>query len=100
MAERAVGELKKSSGLTERVGRRPPKSSSTSFGDGIVLLDFRTVRHIQADGHSLRNLQKNVSRVWGRLRVVQALARHSSLQTTQRGIEMDSKAQRKLVELM
>lgn len=48
----------------------------------------------------ITKLAKNVSRVGGSIRDVQILARHSSLQTTQRYIEMDAKAQRKLVDLI
>ena len=39
-------------------------------------------------------------RVGGSIRDVQALARHASMATTQLYIEMDSKAQRKLVDLI
>ena len=48
----------------------------------------------------ITKLAKNVSRVGGSIRDVQALARHASMATTQLYIEMDSKAQRKLVDLI
>lgn len=43
---------------------------------------------------------KKVSSVGGSLRDVQSLAGHSSLQTTQRYIEVDTEAQRKLIALL
>jgi integrase/recombinase XerD len=43
---------------------------------------------------------KKVSSVGGSLRDVQALAGHSSLQTTQRYIEVDTEAQRNLINLL
>lgn len=48
----------------------------------------------------ITNAARKVSLVGGSLRDVQHLAGHGSLQTTQRYIEMDEDAQRKLVDLI
>ena len=47
----------------------------------------------------ITNVARKISTVGGSLRDVQALAGHSSLQTTQRYIEGDSKARKRVVEL-
>jgi integrase/recombinase XerD len=46
-----------------------------------------------------RALARNISRVGGSLRDVQSLARHSSLQMTQRYIEVSEGAMKKVVGL-
>lgn len=48
----------------------------------------------------ITNAARKISLVGGSLRDVQALARHSSLSTTQRYIEFDVDAQRRVVELI
>ena len=48
----------------------------------------------------ITNAARKISLVGGSLRDVQALARHSSLSTTQRYIECDVDAQRRVVELI
>jgi len=48
----------------------------------------------------ITNAARKISLVGGSLRDVQALARHSSLSTTQRYIECDADAQRRVVELI
>lgn len=48
----------------------------------------------------ITNAARKISLVSGSLRDVQALARHSSLSTTQRYIEFDVEAKRKVVELI
>jgi integrase/recombinase XerD len=47
----------------------------------------------------ITNAARKISTVGGSLRDVQALAGHSSLQTTQRYIEGDSEARKRVVEL-
>lgn len=48
----------------------------------------------------ITNAAKKISSVGGSIRDVQALARHSSLQMTQRYIECDVEAQKKVVQLI
>ncbi len=48
----------------------------------------------------ITNAAKKISTVGGSIRDVQALARHSSLQMTQRYIECDVEAQKKVVQLI
>jgi integrase len=48
----------------------------------------------------ITNAARKISGVGGSMRDVQALARHSSLAMTQRYIEIDSEAQRKVVDLV
>ena len=48
----------------------------------------------------ITNAAKKISTVGGSLRDVQALAGHSSLSVTQRYIEAEGEAQRKIVDLM
>lgn len=48
----------------------------------------------------ITNAAKKISSVGGSIRDVQALARHSSLQMTQRYIEADVEAQKKVVQLI
>ena len=91
------------------------KSQSDEVGTGylhaggrIVNLMCEWYRKLGFEGcssHSGRrtfitNAARRISSVGGSLRDVQALARHASLSMTQRYIEMDSEAQRKVVELL
>ncbi len=48
----------------------------------------------------ITNASRKISTVGGSLRDVQLLARHSSLQTTQRYIEADIEAQKKVVQIV
>lgn len=48
----------------------------------------------------LSNAARKISLVGGSIRDVQALARHKNLQTTQRYVEQNSEAQRRVVELL
>lgn len=66
---------------------------------------YRALGFIGCSSHSGRrtfitNAAKKISTVGGSLRDVQFLAGHSSLQTTQRYIEGDSDARRRVVELL
>ena len=60
---------------------------------------------IGASSHSGRrtfitNVARKISSVGGSMRDVQSLAGHSNLQTTQRYIEVDTKSQRKVIDLI
>lgn len=64
---------------------------------------YRQLGFIGCSSHSGRrtfitNAARNISRFGGSMRDVQALARHQSLAMTQRYIEIDSKAMRKVVD--
>ena len=66
---------------------------------------YRQLGFDQASSHSGRrtfitNAARKISTVGGSLRDVQGLAGHSSLQTTQRYIEADAEARRKVVDLI
>lgn len=66
---------------------------------------YRTLGLIGCSSHSGRRTfitetAKKISMVGGSLRDVQMMAGHSSLQTTQRYIDADSDAQRKVVDLI
>lgn len=66
---------------------------------------YRTLGLIGCSSHSGRRTfitetAKKISMVGGSLRDVQMMAGHSSLQTTQRYIDADSDAQRKVVDLL
>lgn len=66
---------------------------------------YRDLGFVGCSSHSGRrtfitNSARKVAMVGGSLRDVQALAGHSSLQTTQSYIETDSDAQKKLVEIV
>ena len=66
---------------------------------------YRDMQFKDCSSHSGRrtfitNLARKASNAGGSLRDVQALARHSSLTTTQRYIDQDSEAQRKMVDMI
>lgn len=66
---------------------------------------YRDLGLIGCSSHSGRrtfitNAARRISTVGGSLRDVQALAGHSSLQTTQRYIDYDNMAQRRIVEII
>jgi integrase len=66
---------------------------------------YRSLGFVGASSHSGRrtfitNAARRISTVGGSLRDVQLLAGHSALGTTQRYIEADGMAQRRVVELM
>ena len=83
------------------------RSKATSPGVIVNLMCewYRKLGFEGCSSHSGRrtfitNAARRISSVGGSLRDVQALARHASLSMTQRYIEMDSEAQRKVVELL
>lgn len=66
---------------------------------------YRELGYSGCSSHSGRrtmitNAAKKISLVGGSLRDVQLLAGHSSLQTTQRYIDYDTEAQRKVIEML
>jgi integrase len=66
---------------------------------------YRALDYLGCSSHSGRrtfitNAARKISTVGGSLRDVQVLAGHSALSTTQRYIEADAAAQRKIVELI
>lgn len=82
--------------------------SKTTSPQGIVNLFagwYRAVGLLGCSSHSGRrtfitNAARKISTVGGSIRDVQILAGHSSLQTTQRYIESDSEAKRRVVDLL
>lgn len=86
---------------------RTQRSKSAS-AQGIVNLFagwYRSVGLLGCSSHSGRrtfitNAARKISNVGGSIRDVQILAGHSSLQTTQRYIESDSEARRRIVDLV
>ena len=85
---------------TERSTSTSSQTIVTLFKDWYDVLGF-----IGCSSHSGRrtfitNVSKKISLVGGSMRDVQYLAGHSSLQTTQRYIEGDSKSRSKVVDLI
>lgn len=82
--------------------------SKSASAQGIVNLFaawYRAVGLLGCSSHSGRrtfitNAARKISTVGGSIRDVQLLAGHSSLQTTQRYIESDSEAKRRVVDLV
>ncbi len=86
---------------------RTERSSSTTSQSIVNMFQkwYRTLGLIGCSSHSGRRTfitetSKRISLVGGSLRDIQMLVGHSSLQTTQRYIESDSKSQRKVVDLL
>jgi integrase/recombinase XerD len=85
---------------TERSGRTSPHVIVLMFGRWYRMLGF-----VGCSSHSGRrmfitNAARKISTVGGSLRDVQVLAGHAALSTTQRYIDPDAEAQRKVVELI
>ncbi len=86
---------------------RTERSNRTSAQAVVNLFQrwYRDLGLIGCSSHSGRrtfitNVAKRISTVGGSLRDVQALAGHSSLQTTQRYIEGDNEARKRVVDLV
>jgi len=107
--KRALGELQAS----KKRGRLSPfvvtteRSVMTSPHAIVVTFAkwFRALGYVGCSSHSGRrgfitNAARKISLVGGSLRDIQMLAGHSALSTTQRYIEADVMAQRKIVELV
>jgi integrase/recombinase XerD len=85
---------------TERSDRTSPQSIVNLFQRW-----YRDLGQIGCSSHSGRrtfitNAARKIGSVGGSIRDVQALAGHSSLQTTQRYIEGDTESKRKIVEII
>jgi integrase len=85
---------------TERSNRTSAQAIVNSFSRW-----YRQVGLVGCSSHSGRrtfitNAARKISTVGGSLRDVQSLAGHSSLQTTQRYIEGDDQARRRIVDLV
>jgi len=85
---------------TERAERTSAAAIANKFAEW-----YRSLGFAGASSHSGRrtfitNAARRISTVGGSLRDIQMLAGHSALSTTQRYIEMDAAAQRKIVELV
>ena len=85
---------------TERADRTSPQAVVNKFH-----VWYQDLGLIGCSSHSGRrtfitNSARKISTVGGSLRAIQFLAGHSSLQTTQRYIEGDSEARRKIVDLI
>lgn len=81
------------------------KSASAQVIVNLFAVWYRTVSLLGCSSHSGRrtfitNAARKISMVGGSIRDVQILAGHSSLQTTQRYIESDSDARRRVVDLV
>ena len=70
------------------------------FKDWYARLGFKGASSHSGRRTAITNLARNVSRVGGSLRAVQVLAGHASIVVTQRYVDTDPDAQRKLVELI
>lgn len=86
---------------------RSQRSSSTNpqFIVNLFFDWYRQLGFMGCSSHSGRrtfitNAARNIGRFGGSIRDVQALARHKSLAMTQRYIEIDSKAMRKVVDVI
>ena len=85
---------------SERSKSTTPGIIINMFRDWYLALGFEGCSSHSGRRTFITNAARKISTVGGSLRDVQALARHASLAMTQRYIEMDSEAQRKVVELI
>jgi hypothetical protein len=81
------------------------KRSSTYAIVGTLGTWFRALGYVGCSSHSgwrtiITNAARKISTVWGSLRDVQMLAGHSALSTTQRYVEADAAAQRRIVDIV
>jgi integrase/recombinase XerD len=85
---------------TERATATSPQAIVNLFARWFAALGFRGCSSHSGRRTFITNAARKISTVGGSLRDVQMLAGHSSLSTTQRYIEADAAAQRKIVELI
>jgi integrase len=85
---------------TERSKATSPQMIVNLFRDWYHDLGFEGCSSHSGRRTFITGAARKISSVGGSLRDVQALARHSSLSMTQRYIEADAEAQRKVVELI
>ena len=85
---------------TERSDRVAPQVIVNMFQRWFADLGYEGCSSHSGRRTFITNASKKISSVGGSLRDIQYLAGHSSLQTTQRYIEGDSRAREKVVELV
>lgn len=85
---------------TERNAETSPQVIVNMFQGWYKRLGFSGCSSHSGRRTFITNAAKKISSVNGSIRDVQALARHSSLQMTQRYIEADVEAQKKVVQLI
>ena len=84
---------------TERSRRTSAQAVINMFGGWYRALGFDGCSSHSGRRTFITQAARNIGRVGGSLRDVQALARHSSLSTTQRYIEISADAMRRVVDL-
>lgn len=85
---------------TERSRRTTPQVIVNMFRDWYSCLGFEGCSSHSGRRTFITNLARKISLVGGSMRDVQMLARHASLNMTQRYIEIDTAAQRKVIDLI
>jgi integrase/recombinase XerD len=85
---------------TERAGRTSSFAIANKFAAWYRALGFSGASSHSGRRTAITNWARKISTVGGSLRDVQMLAGHSALSTTQRYIESDGLAQRRVVELV
>ena len=85
---------------TERTTRTSPQAIVNLFSRWYRDLGFSGCSSHSGRRTFITNAARKISTVGGSLRDIQMLAGHSNLSTTQRYIESDGEAQRKIVELV
>lgn len=85
---------------TERAERTSPQAVVNLFHKWYRAIGFQGCSSHSGRRTFITNAARKISTVGGSLRDVQALAGHSNLNTTQRYIDTDAEAQRKIVELV
>ena len=85
---------------TERASKTSSFAIVNKFGAWYLALGFNGASSHSGRRTAITNWARKISNVGGSLRDVQMLAGHSALSTTQRYIESDGLAQRRVVELV
>jgi integrase/recombinase XerD len=85
---------------TERSGRTSAQAIVNLFSRWYERMGFQGCSSHSGRRTFITNAARKVSSVGGSVRDVQVLAGHSSLRTTQRYIDVDADAQRKVVQLL
>lgn len=85
---------------TERSSRTSPQVIVNLFAAWYRALGFQGCSSHSGRRTFITNAAKNIGRFGGSLRDVQALARHRSLATTQKYIEVDTRAMRRVVDAL
>ena len=85
---------------TERAGRTSSYAIVNKFAAWYLALGFSGASSHSGRRTAITNWARKISTVGGSLRDVQMLAGHTALSTTQRYIESDGMAQRRVVEMV